>query len=136
MLFQFVNNAAVYNFGYLFRRSWWRNYSLVCVWAVFVALVSYMELADPNWLGCQFRYNCGTADVLVDLGYPRPSFDIEPYNIDQGHNVMPRDFRWKLWGYSMANMAAGVLWEKVVVLGPIRRFTQRRFPLERLTLKV
>ncbi|KAJ1967987.1 hypothetical protein IWQ62_001520 [Dispira parvispora] len=136
MLFQFVNNAAVYNFGYLFRRSWWRNYSLVVVWAVFVALVSYMELADPNWLGCQFRYNCGTADVLVDLGYPRPSFDIEPYNIDQGHNVMPRDFRWKLWGYSMANMAAGVLWEKMVVLGPIRKVTQRWFPLERLKLEV
>ncbi|KAJ1974534.1 hypothetical protein H4R35_003560 [Dimargaris xerosporica] len=135
MLFQFVNNAAVYNFGHVFRRSWWRNYPLVIIWAVFICIASYICLADPNWLGCSMRINCGTADTLVELGYPRPDFYIEPYNIDQGHNVMPKDFRYKLWGYTIGNMLAGVLWEKFVVIGPVQRLLERHFPLHRTKYK-
>lgn len=54
-LFQFVNSASVFNFGYVFRQPWYRNYLLVFIWAVFIVIVSYWELADPNAFGCMFR---------------------------------------------------------------------------------
>ncbi|KAJ1984505.1 hypothetical protein H4R33_004357 [Dimargaris cristalligena] len=135
-MFQFINNGAIFNFGYQFRQAWWRNYSLVAVWAAFIAMMSYVELADPNRLGCLFRLNCGNPKVLEELGFPRPTFDIEPYNIDQGHNVFPRSARFWLWSYSIANMAVGLLWERAVVLGPLRTLLRRLYPQSRLQLKL
>ncbi|KAJ1968534.1 hypothetical protein H4R35_006400, partial [Dimargaris xerosporica] len=134
--FQFVNSAAVYNFGYVFRQSWWKNYWLMSLWAVFVAMMSYVLLADPNWLGCLFRLNCGNPRILEELGYSRPSFYIEPYNIEQGHNVFPSTYRILLWVYCMSNILAGILWERVVVLGPIRTLVMNRWPLDRLKVKL
>ncbi|KAJ1976192.1 hypothetical protein H4R35_002806 [Dimargaris xerosporica] len=135
VLFQFINAGAVFNFGHMFRRAWWRNYALVFIWAGLLVIVSYVELADPNWLGCKFRLNCGDPDVLVDMGYPRPSFDIESYNTMTHHNVLPRSFRFTLWGYSIANMVAVALWEYFVVLGPVREWAKKKHPLPRLECK-
>ncbi|KAJ1655403.1 hypothetical protein IWQ61_004848, partial [Dispira simplex] len=135
VLFQFVNAAAVFNFGHLFRRSWWRNYPLVLIWAGFITVISYIELADPNRFGCVFRLNCGNPDAFVREGYPRPDFDVEPYNNDLGHNIFPSSFRWTLWGYSIANMVTVALWEYVVVLGPIRNWAKKKHPLPRLRCK-
>ena len=44
-LFQFVNCAMAFNYGYIFRQRWYRNYFLMIVWAVFIIIVSYWELA-------------------------------------------------------------------------------------------
>jgi cation-transporting ATPase 13A3/4/5 len=44
-LFQFVNSAMVFNYGYIFRPRWYRNYFLILIWAVFISIVSYWELA-------------------------------------------------------------------------------------------
>lgn len=44
-LFQFVNSAMVFNYGYIFRQRWYRNYFLLLIWAVFISIVSYWELA-------------------------------------------------------------------------------------------
>lgn len=71
---QFVTAAAAFNFGYLYRQSWWRNYPLVVCVTVYLGIVYYFLLADPNPFGCMFRYNCGDPDVLVKLGYPRPTW--------------------------------------------------------------
>ncbi|KAJ1918417.1 hypothetical protein IWQ60_007501, partial [Tieghemiomyces parasiticus] len=135
VLFQFINAAAVFNFGHLFRQSWWRNYTLVAIWATLLGIVSYVELADPNWLGCTFRLNCGTPDALVKIGYARPSFEVEEYNNELGHNVLPHHFRFKLWGYSIANMVAVAIWEYFVVLGPVRNWAKQKHPLPRLQCK-
>jgi predicted P-type ATPase len=54
-LFQFINNAATFNFGYKFRQSFWRNYILVFLWLLYIAIVSHWTLADPNRFGCLFR---------------------------------------------------------------------------------
>lgn len=47
-LFQFVNAALIFNYGYIFRERWYRNYFLVFVWSLFVAIVSYWELAGKE----------------------------------------------------------------------------------------
>ncbi|KAI9479504.1 hypothetical protein BDB00DRAFT_885412 [Zychaea mexicana] len=126
-LFQFVNAALIFNYGYLFRDRWYRNYLLLVVCAVFIAIVSYWELADPNPFGCAVRLNCGNPDVLESLGYPRPSYPIEPYNNPLGHNVLPQYFRYRLWVYSIGNMVATHAWELLVVLGPVRDWCKKRY---------
>ncbi|KAI7860460.1 hypothetical protein BDC45DRAFT_474316 [Circinella umbellata] len=134
-LYDFINNAAVFNFGYKFRQSWWRNYPLVILWAGYIVIVSYWTLANPNNFGCLFRFNCGTKSVLEQIGYKPPSRNIEPYNTPLGHNVMPWDFRWRLWGLCVGNMVATLVYEKLVVLGPVHAFLARHFPVERLKVK-
>ncbi|KAK4515331.1 AdoMet-homocysteine methyltransferase [Mucor velutinosus] len=137
-LFQFVNCAMVFNYGYIFRQRWYRNYFLIVVWAVFISIVSYWELADPNRFGCLMRLNCGNPDVLVSLGYERPSFYIEPYNNPLGHNVLPKSFRYQFWAYSIVNMLVVHVWERFVILGPVRHmlrnsnynFVKRLFPFK------
>ncbi|KAG0192904.1 hypothetical protein DFQ28_007247 [Apophysomyces sp. BC1034] len=134
-LYQFVNAALIFNYGYIFRKRWYRNYFLIFLWSLFVAIVSYWELADPNAFGCLMRVNCGNPDVLVELGYPRPTFYIAPYNNLIGHNVLPRPFRYQLWGYSLGNMMITNAWELVVILGPVRNWLRKRYPLRRLKIK-
>ncbi|KAJ1731662.1 hypothetical protein LPJ61_002427, partial [Coemansia biformis] len=134
--YQFINNGFVVNFGYRFRAGWYRNYALLAVWAFLVAFVSYMLLADPNRVGCAFRLNCGSPSALVALGYKRPTWSIEPYNSALGHNVIPRDSRYRLWGFCLGNMAAANAWQVLVVNGPVRNFLRKRFPPRRLKCKL
>jgi cation-transporting ATPase 13A3/4/5 len=134
-LFQFINNAAVYNFGYKFRKSFWRNYTLVFLWLLYLAIVSYWTLADPNRFGCMFRFNCGTKSVLEQIGYAPPPVSVEDYNTPLGHNVMPSWYRWRLWGLCMGNCAATLLYEKLVVIGPVHTYLAKKFALDRLQVK-
>ncbi|KAI9277868.1 hypothetical protein BY458DRAFT_532460 [Sporodiniella umbellata] len=131
-LFQFINSAAVFNFGYKFRQSFYRNYTLVVLWLLYLTIASYWLLADPNQFGCIFRFNCGTPQVLEKLGYLAPSTSITPYNTPLGHNVMPKDFRWKLWGLIIGNAVTALAYERFVVLGFVHNFLARVFPVNRL----
>ncbi|KAJ1956739.1 hypothetical protein GGI12_005228, partial [Dipsacomyces acuminosporus] len=88
-LFQFINGAGVYNFGYKYRRPWFTNYILVALYAAFMAIVSYITLADPNNFGCLFRINCGNTETIASLGYKTPSRKISEYNNPLGHNILP-----------------------------------------------
>ncbi|KAI9032499.1 E1-E2 ATPase-domain-containing protein [Phycomyces nitens] len=135
-LFQFVNAALIFNYGHVFRESWVRNYLLITVWVMFVGIVSYWELADPNFFGCLVRLNCGNPDALVSLGYPRPDFLIEPYNSPLGHNVLPKEFRYRLWAYSVVNMLVTNTWELVVVMGPVHRWQQQNSLVQRFKVRV
>ncbi|KAJ2510941.1 hypothetical protein H4217_007623, partial [Coemansia sp. RSA 1939] len=135
-LFQFVNNAMVVNFGYYFRRRWYRNYALVFLWAVYVAIISIVLLAKTNWLGCRFRLNCGSKDVLASEFSIHPSFYIEDYNNLTGHNIIPTDSRYQLWGICIGNMCATVLWQLVVALYPVHSWARKKRPLRRLKVKL
>jgi cation-transporting ATPase 13A3/4/5 len=126
IIFQFFNNGAIVNFGSSFRQSWWRNYALVFIWCCFFISTSYIMLADPNPYGCIFRMNCGSADVLVELGYPEPYWNIPDYNSPFGHNVLPKAFRWKLWGYVLGNMACTIIWERICILWIARDWAVKR----------
>ncbi|PVU95140.1 hypothetical protein BB561_002015 [Smittium simulii] len=127
LLFQFINAAGAFNFGYRYRKAWIKNYVLVALYTFYLAIISYICLADPNRLGCLFRINCGDSDVLVKLGYSKPSFKISSYNSPIGNNVFPKEFRWKLWGIVITNTVVVLLFEYFVVLGPIGLFLKRKF---------
>ncbi|KAJ2882775.1 hypothetical protein FB639_002316, partial [Coemansia asiatica] len=94
------------------------------------------ESANPNRIGCAFRLNCGTPSVLESLGYPKPTWYIEPYNNILGHNVIPKASRYKFWGYCIGNMLATNLWQVLVVNGPVRSFLRKKRPLRRLKVKL
>ncbi|KAJ2726315.1 hypothetical protein GGI07_000626 [Coemansia sp. Benny D115] len=135
-LFQFVNNAMVVNFGYNYRRRWYRNYALNFLWALYVAMISGLLLSDPNWLGCRFRLNCGSKDVLAKEFNLHPSFYIEDYNNIIGHNIIPHSSRYELWGICIGNMCATVLWQLLVVLYPVHSALRKKYPLRRLSVKL
>lgn len=78
------------------------------------------------------RFNCGSIEVLEQIGYTPPPVYVERYNTPVGHNVMPQEFRWKLWGLCMGNLAAAMFWERIVILGPVHAYLAKRFPVERL----
>ncbi|CAO3610518.1 unnamed protein product [Cunninghamella echinulata] len=126
-LYQFINSGFVFNYGYIYRKVWYRNYLLLFVWALFVAIISYWELADPNIFGCLMKLNCGDPDTLVELGYPRPDFYIEPYNIPLGHNVLPKAFRYQLWAYSIGNFLLINIWELFILYGPVRSYYRSKY---------
>lgn len=126
VMFQFFNSGAVVNFGSQFRQSWWRNYVLVFIWVCFFVSTSYLTLADPNPYSCIFRINCGSASTLVELGYPEPTWYIEPYNSPLGHNVLPVWFRWQLWGYILGNCACNIIWERICILWLARDWAIKR----------
>ncbi|KAK9762721.1 hypothetical protein K7432_011280 [Basidiobolus ranarum] len=127
-LYQFINAAAVFNFGYKFRQSWWRNYVLVIMYLGMMSFVSVLTLADPNRMSCFFRINCGTPNILVEEGYPKPTWYIESYNSAIGHNVMPHKFRWTLFIYCLVNCLVNILVEYFIVLGPLGTWIKNKYP--------
>ena len=91
---------------------------------------------DHNRIRIIKKNNYGNPDVLVSLGYPRPDFYIEPYNNPLGHNVLPRYFRYQLWAYSIGNMLAVNIWERFFILGPVRQWLRKKYPLKKLQMSL
>jgi hypothetical protein len=56
------------------------------------------------------------------------------------HNVLPKYFRWQLWGFLVANCAANAIWEKVIVQWIGRKLAKKKFGAnhnkKRVTLKL
>ncbi|KAJ3260046.1 hypothetical protein HK104_006891, partial [Borealophlyctis nickersoniae] len=124
-VFQIFHAAAAFNLGNRYRRGFVFNYAFLVAYAVLFALLSFILLADPNPVGCLFHINCGTPEALTSLGYTSVGFAPKEYHSNIGHNVMPTDFRWKVWGLCVANLAALMLFEGVFVLGPVREWAKR-----------
>ncbi|KAI9216889.1 hypothetical protein BC828DRAFT_409004 [Blastocladiella britannica] len=131
VLFQFITNGAAFNFGDKFRRSWFTNRIYAVLFVALMSVASVLILTGPNWLTCMFRINCGSPDTLVALGYQRPSFAIEAYNALTGNNLLPTSFRWQLWAYVLSNSVASLLFERFVMLGPVRDWARAKWPLQR-----
>jgi cation-transporting ATPase 13A3/4/5 len=69
-----------------------------------------------------------------------PTWDIEPYNSAIMHNVLPKYFRWQLWGFLVANCATTAIWERVIVQWIGRKWAIKKFGAKhnekRVTLKL
>ncbi|KAJ1513174.1 hypothetical protein HMI54_015186 [Coelomomyces lativittatus] len=126
VIFQFINNGAIFNFGDRFRQAWYTNTFYVMFYLLCMTIMSWIVLADPFYLNCLYRINCGNPNELVSLGLPKPSFDIPLYNSSLGHNVMPVYFRWPLWGLAMANALLCLIVERWVILGVLPYFFSKK----------
>ncbi|KAJ3367754.1 hypothetical protein GGF31_007101 [Allomyces arbusculus] len=133
---QFINNAAVYNYGHLFRRSWFSNYVYVVVYLGLMSTISVIILTGPNAFTCMFRINCGSPSVLESLGYPTPTWKMDAYNSILGHNLMPQWFRWQLWAYAASNVVLCLLVERFAILGSVNTWVRTKWPLKRKAIHV
>lgn len=129
-MFQVANAAFVGNFGSDYRAMFIKNWIFVVAYIIVFIIVSCVVLLDPNELGCKFRFNCGNYDYLVENGffdrYEDIGWSMEGQNNPYGNNVLPMDFRWKLWALCVGNLVTVVAWYYVVILGPIRSACRSR----------
>ncbi|KAJ3353378.1 hypothetical protein HDU83_006863 [Entophlyctis luteolus] len=142
IVFQIVNAAAIFNIGRVYRAGFWRNWVFVVCYSIIFALLSFVTLADPNTLGCLFHTNCGTSDALSRLNsstgtsYSTSFLGIpSTYYAFIGHNVMPMQFRIRLWLLCIGNLFALVVFEWGVVLNFGRAFARRRWPQARFSFR-
>ncbi|KAJ3396598.1 hypothetical protein HDU92_002546 [Lobulomyces angularis] len=127
VLFQFINSAATVNFGYKFRASWYKNYTLVIVYFLEMAFVCFLVLAGPNPVGCFFRINCGSVNILEKEFNIKPYWEIPQYNNIAGHNIIPEYFRTTLLILGLTNSLLNILFERLVVIGPIGEIFKKKF---------
>ncbi|KAJ3090913.1 hypothetical protein HK102_002250, partial [Quaeritorhiza haematococci] len=135
--FQIIHAAAAFNLGWRYRKGPHRNIVFLCIYTLIFSLLSYVTLADPNALGCLFHVNCGVREAVRERGY---GYDIlggfpKEYHAAEGHNIMPVEFRWRLWVIYVVNLGVLMVFEGVVVLGPVRRWAAGRWPLRRLQVR-
>ncbi|KAI9918223.1 hypothetical protein PsorP6_011522 [Peronosclerospora sorghi] len=109
--------AWVFSFGSKYRQAIWRNYRLLAFFAVVGAFDLYMLLGEPSVIMDRFRISSSTNVV----GLP----DIP----------MPHSFRVKLLGMIVANIVTCILFESVVVLGPVRSYFRKKYHVDAIRMK-
>ncbi|KAJ3071989.1 hypothetical protein HDU98_004477 [Podochytrium sp. JEL0797] len=142
MTFQIVHAAAVFNIGRVYRSGFWKNWVFLAIYGGILALLSFVTLADPNPASCLFHINCGTSAALARVNqqsgtsYSTAFLGIpDNYYSFVGHNVMPTQFRVRLWILCMVNLLVLVVFEWGFVLNFGRRFAKKRWPQARLAYK-
>lgn len=119
--YQYVSSAMSFNFGYEFRRGWFRNYVFVFLAAFYTFLQFYITLV-PSKLSCIWRVNCENENVVRGVT-AHEKFPIQnPFNT----TVMPVDFRWKLIALMVSNAVALSMYEYFVVNGLRRRWAAKK----------
>lgn len=117
---QVLAAAFAMNFGHEFRQAWYRNFVFVAFWVTAIVLLIY-ALFVPGDLSCVWRINCTNEHVqrgAVDS-------DVLPIGNPFNTTVMPIEFRWKLFGLCLANLAAICLNEYCVVNG-LRKYLRAK----------
>ncbi|TYZ68913.1 hypothetical protein PybrP1_012251, partial [[Pythium] brassicae (nom. inval.)] len=104
--------------GSKFRRPVWRNFFLVGYYLLLAVVLCILFLGPPTRFTDQFRVASSTNVVALP--------DIP----------LPLSFRWELFGIGMANTVTAVLYEKLIVLGPVRDYFRAKFHKDVLPLKL
>eukprot|EP00934_Nitzschia_sp_Nitz4_P006580 Nitzschia sp. Nitz4//scaffold131_size63436//29849//34134//NITZ4_006274-RA/size63436-processed-gene-0.102-mRNA-1//1//CDS//3329535265//6570//frame0 len=117
---QILATAMVYNIGYEFRRTWFRNWGFVLVSLCSTALLIYVTLV-PSHVSCLFRTNCSNDNIV------RGILDAEPSKINNYFHttIMPESFRVKILCILLGNALAVAAYDYFVVNGLRRRTAQR-----------
>lgn len=126
-MYQIIHAAFAYNIGEKYRQGGKSNQAFLAIYGMLFSLISSVLLFDPNFLGCIFRINCGTAEALKNNNYPVPYNAPADFFSDSGHNVIPFNFRIAIFVISLVNLSALVLFEKIAVLGHGRVWAIQKF---------
>ncbi|TDH69884.1 hypothetical protein CCR75_008585 [Bremia lactucae] len=102
-------SAWVFSFGSTYRQPVWKNVLLIIFFAAVVAFDLYLLLGEPSIVTDRFRIASGTNVI----GLP----DIP----------MPMSFRLKLLALLLGNVLTCILYEYVVVLGPVRSYFRNKY---------
>ena len=123
--FQIVNAACAFNLGAKYRQGFFKNQIFIMVYLAFFVFLSCVLILDPNPIGCMFRMNCGTSSALDQLGYKVFWNAPSTYFSSTGHNVFPMYFRLIIWSIAILNLFALMMWEGMVILGPVRGWAKQ-----------
>jgi len=136
LFYQCFVAAAIGNFGSYFREAWWKNYPFVFFFLLAFTTLSCVLLLDPNPLGCWLRFNCGNPENLRQYFNTTNTYSWSgvKYNSPIGHNIYPKEFRWKLLLFCLGNSAAVVIFQKVFILGPVREWVRKKWPMKKRQL--
>jgi cation-transporting ATPase 13A3/4/5 len=109
--------AWVFSFGSHYRMPIWRNYALVVAMILFAAIDLYLILGEPSVVTDLFRIASSTN--VVGLPYI----------------PLPHSFRVKYLCVIIGDVAAVILFEYVVVLGPVRDYFRRKYHADTLPMR-
>jgi predicted P-type ATPase len=109
--YQYINSAVPYNFGFVYRANWIKNYIFVFFVVAFTLLHFYATLV-PGSVSCLFRLNCVNENVVPD-----PFGEMISIQNSFNTTIMPVSFRYILVAIIIANLVANVVWEYFVVNG-------------------
>uniref|UniRef100_K3X7V9 Cation-transporting P-type ATPase N-terminal domain-containing protein n=1 Tax=Globisporangium ultimum (strain ATCC 200006 / CBS 805.95 / DAOM BR144) TaxID=431595 RepID=K3X7V9_GLOUD len=104
--------------GSKFRRPVWRNYFLMFYYVLLFVVLCILFLGPPTRFTDQFRVASSTNVVTLP--------DIP----------LPVSFRWELFGIGMANTVTAILYEYLIVLGPVRNYFRAKYHKDVLPLKL
>lgn len=132
-IFQVITAAGIFNLGGEFRATWARNLTFVFFFFGLLAAAISLVVTDLNALTCFFRMNCKSPGLD---GWQPTWFSPSPYSADSitGSNVFPTSARYQLLMILLANTAVNWCYQYFGVLGHLRRFLRRSYPLEKPSL--
>ncbi|DAZ96102.1 TPA: hypothetical protein N0F65_000650 [Lagenidium giganteum] len=116
--FQQMASGITCSLGSKFRLPVWRNYFLLFYYTLLIVFVAILVLGPPSRLTDQFRIASSTNVI----GLP----DIP----------LPSSFRWELFGIGVANTIVVVMYEHLVVLGPVRTYLRNKYHKDILPMKL
>jgi hypothetical protein len=119
--FQYMASSMVFNFGYEFRRNWFRNFYFV-IFSLGYTFIHFFITLKPGHLSCLWRVNCSNDNVLFAVSPPV----YRPIQNAFGTTVMPKSFRGGLFGLMIANTVAIVAWDYLVVNGSRRYYANKK----------
>ncbi|CAI5728956.1 unnamed protein product [Peronospora destructor] len=117
VIFQQHIAAWVFSFGSRYRQAIWCNYLLLVFFAAVGTLDLYLLFGEPSIVTDRFRISSSTNVV----GLP----DIP----------MPMGFRWKLFAMIVGNIFSCILFEYIVVLGPVRSYFRNKYHTDLIPMK-
>jgi cation-transporting ATPase 13A3/4/5 len=122
--FQILHVSCALNIGSKYRNGFAKNKIFIMIYTTLFMILSYVLLVDPNPIGCHFHINCGTKETLEDLGYTVWFNTPSEYFNATGHNVIPRNFRFVLFLLVVLNLALVMIWEGIIIQGPVREWAK------------
>ncbi|EFJ04479.1 hypothetical protein SELMODRAFT_432379 [Selaginella moellendorffii] len=133
MYFQFITSAFVFSFGSKFRKTVFKNLSLMVSYWSLIAVCSCLLLLPHNkftevWHVASEQFNHANPASPVWASYQK--------NGGQPSPAMSFDFRFKLWWIILASLAVNIAWQKVVVEGPLARILAAKYPSKRQKLHI
>jgi len=131
--FQLITASLSYSFGGRYRQPVWRNPVLMIGSTVLLIIGAVLCVVEPCSLTRAFHvasepYNSNGTVSTAWQEYQKNGGATSP--------GMSASFRWRLLILLISSSVVGMLWEKVVVTGPVRDYFKERERSERLILKL
>jgi len=118
--YQYIASAAAFNFGYTFRKNWFKNYIFVFFFLLWTAFQLGVTLSASSF-SCLFRLNCDNEHVVRSVTTTEPEAIKNIYNT----TVMPMSFRAGLVVLMFFNLICVCAWDYYVVNTFLPRFRKK-----------